>query len=321
MLRWIMGIVVGVCLSSGGISQTYNTAPVDGIWWNPLESGRGWTFETQNNVTAILHFQFASDRRSTFFTSTGIWNGINRTITTPLIGVNGGQCIGCPYVAPTTSDLGAMSFVFTSTTRGSAIYPNGTTIPIQKFDFVYGDPRAYLKGQWASVWVSLSGSDFANFINFTTDCVTCTTPNSVEGRLMLNSASGRPVIGAPVSSGGIYLAIVDATTSFYDYYYINPDPNRWTGIACTASKTSPPPAITSCLGLLYASRSKTQAAAASAVEPNVAKSSLGEALRKAEINGQRKLESREELPLEYSRIDWNAVNSLLEDIRRVDSRR
>lgn len=314
MLR-LIGLIV-IILSSVSINaQTYNSAPVDGVWWNPQESGRGWTIETQNDTTVILHFAFASDGRSTFFTTAGIWNGVTRTLTSSLNGFTAGQCIGCPYVPPTSSDLGQIRFVFTSTTRGTAIYPNGTTIPIEKFDFVYGDPRAYLKGQWASVWVSLTGSDFANFINFTTDCATCTTPNTVEGRLMFNSGSGRPVLGAPVSGAGIYLVIVDSTASFYDYYYIIPDTNRWTGVACTALKTSPAPSITTCLGLLYASRSKTRAAVSSSVPVENKKLMIDEAPRFNELSAGTKL--NEKTPAEFDSVNAASVNALLNDFRAL----
>ncbi len=311
MFRWI--ICIACATSFYASAQTYNSPPIDGLWWNPLESGRGWTIETQNDVTVVAHFTFAADGRSTFFTTSGTWNGFTRTLTSTLTGFTAGQCVGCAYVPPINSNLGEMRFVFSSTNRGSAIYPNGTTIPIQKFDFIYGDPRAYLKGQWASVWVSSTGSDFANFINFTANCSSCTTPNSVEGQLIYNRA-GRPVLGAPVSGGGVYLIIVDSTTSFFDYYYVLPDSNRWTGVACTAMKSSPAPTISACLGLLFASRSKTQAAAGSAADQGSDKA-IDESSRLEEL-GQKVL-SGPELPEEFADIDQESVEALLHDIRTL----
>ncbi len=319
MMRW-MGCLALLLCSLAAPAQTYNAAPPDGIWWNPAESGRGWTFETQNATTAVLHFQFAPNSRPTFYTSVGTWNGVTRTMIAPLLEPSSGQCVGCPYIPPTLVDLGTMRFVFTSSTRGTAIYPNGVSIPIEKFDFIYADPKAYLKGEWASTWVSSSGSDFSNFIRFTTDCTTCTTPGSVNGQLILTSA-GRPALGAPVSVAGIYFVLIDSTTSFYDYYYIIPDANRWTGLACTGLKTSPPLQISQCLGLLYASRTKTQAAAGLAVEPGHAKHAIDESERYRELGNVIGGKTQSELATIFADVDEAAVAAVVADFKRLQQER
>ncbi len=266
MSRFLMAILV-IGLSGTALGQTYNSPPQDGYWWNPLESGRGWTIESQNETVVITHYAYDTAGRATFFQNASTWNSATRSLVTTLLGFSGGQCVGCPYSNPTIANLGTVTFTFTSSTRGRITYPNGVSIPIERFLFDYSDPRAYLRGIWASVWTS-GGADFGNFVYFNANCAGCTVPNSVSGRLVFTSASGRPVLGGPTSAGSsVFLIVIDASPSFFDYYYVLSEANSWEGLACTRLKTEPAPTLSSCEGIMYASRASTQAEAAAVIGP------------------------------------------------------
>lgn len=260
MLKRIAVTVLLLMLSSVSSAQIYYTPPADGLWWNAAESGRGWTFETQDNITVVTHYTYRTDGSSTFFTTAGIWNGPGSYLQASLSASEGGQCVGCGYIRPVSTNLGAMRFEFTSSFTGSAIYPNGVVVPIEKYDFVYSSSRAYLKGDWASTWIAPNGNAFTNVIRFDRDCVTCDA-SSVEGRLILTNSGRIAFAGQIPNSRGAYQVLVDATTSYYDYYFVIGDALKWSGFACTRLKTDPPPAtVSECPGLMFASRSKSYAA-------------------------------------------------------------
>jgi hypothetical protein len=262
MCKKIITVMLLLLFSTVGLAQNYVKPPVDGLWWNPTESGRGWAFETQDDVIVVTHYTYRADGSSTFYTTAGVWNGTGGFLPGGLSASEGGQCVGCPYIRPVSTDLGAMRFEFTSTLTGRAIYPNGTIIPIEKYDYVYSSARAYLKGDWASTWITSDGaSSHTNIIRFDRDCVGshCDT-TMVDGRLVLTNP-GRPAAGGKVpGTRGLYNVLIDSSPAFYDYYFIFGDSLRWSGFACTKLKTDPPPTNTSeCSGMLFASRSNTRA--------------------------------------------------------------
>jgi len=231
--------------------------PTPGVWWNPAESGRGWNFEGQNDIWSISHFSYGTSRQSLFYVTVGVWNESTDTITGDLLAPTGGQCVGCTYVAPSQPSLGSMRFEFTSSKRGRAIYPNGTFVNIEKFTYGYANTAQELLGTWQTVWFSnLGTTGFAHNI-YWSDVVTSTsgTGLSAQGR-RVNYGSSRPVLAGPGITGidPIYVGLVDATTTFYDYFYFFIENDVLWGVACTALKTSPPPAVTSCTGSLNGHR-------------------------------------------------------------------
>lgn len=313
MLRTILAMLLALA-SGATMAQTYNTPPHDGYWWNPLESGRGWTLESQNETVVITHYAYDQSGRSTFFQNASQWNSATRSLTTTLLGLSGGQCVGCAYVSPVVSNIGTITFTFTNNTRGRVTYPNGVSIPIERFQFTYSDPRAYLKGVWASLWISGSGQEFVNPIYLSTNCTTCSTPNTVNGRLLFTSSSGRLVVGAPTSStSGIFLVLVDATPSYYDYYYVLPESNSWTGLACTRLKSDPAPSLSSCDGIMFASRSSTQAEAAvlfgpTAVSNQKVVSHDRETARRSALKGARASEESQAVGKRIASIEADATS-------------
>lgn len=234
------------------LGQSYKKPPSDGYWWNPSEGGRGWSFETNNEITAITHYTYDAQGSSIFLQSVGIHNPGTGVLSSNVLGFSGGQCVGCTYRNPTTTNQGAIEFSFSSRSRGQVRYPNGTLIPIERFEFGFPARNSKTQGAWATTWFSALGSDFTHYIYISGKCSICTTADTYQGTTELI----RPGRNALVSNvGDTLLAIVDAGT-FYDYYYFLAETNRWYGLGCTASKTSPPPSVTACTGLMYGMRDK-----------------------------------------------------------------
>jgi hypothetical protein len=238
-----------LAVTGEAFSQTYRTPPQPGFWWNPNESGRGWTIETQNDITAVLHYVYDDQGRATFQQSAGIWDSANRLHVADLANFANGQCTGCPYRAPTASLTGTVRFEFDNETRGRVIYPNGTSIPIERFEYGYANAVEKLFGAWATSWTSASGIiNTGHFIYFHSACPSTTCAQPTAQGTKKRSSSGRAVLMAPVS--GIYLALIDASSGFYDYYFATVSTDRMVGLACSAPKTSPAPTILSCTGLM-----------------------------------------------------------------------
>jgi hypothetical protein len=249
MARALLALLA-LCLSFTAVAQSYRRPPQDGYWWNSSEGGRGLTIETQGEIIAVTHYVYDSQGRSIFLQTAGTWNANSGELVTGLLGFAGGQCIGCAYTAPTLTNLGNATLRFSSTIAGEIIYPNGTRVAISRYDYGYPAPEDKMLGTWNTAWYG-SISEFANFLYLSSRCTTCTTPNTVQG-VLERTRSGRPVLAAFQS--GIYLILVDSTTSFYELYYMTAEPDRLQGLGCTYAKTSSPPSISSCTGLAEGTR-------------------------------------------------------------------
>ncbi len=127
--------------------------PESGFYWNAAEPGTGYNLEIQDNFFALTAYVFASDGRPQWYTATGTLSG-NARYTGVLDGFTGGQCIGCPYRAPTAQlgAGGAITLAFTSETRAT-LTVGGRTLTIERFDFYLtrgqADPKTELMlGEW-----------------------------------------------------------------------------------------------------------------------------------------------------------------------------
>jgi hypothetical protein len=114
------------------------TQPVTGFWWNPAESGRGYTLEIQQNSLYYATFMYDTSGSPTWYLtgpgsvdSHGAYSG-----SFALYG--NGQTLGGAYLAPVVvnANVGATTLQFATPTSGTMTYPNGTQIPIQHFVFV-----------------------------------------------------------------------------------------------------------------------------------------------------------------------------------------
>lgn len=156
--------VAALTLCIAGQSAAFT--PESGFWWNPNESGRGYSIEIQDNFMFLAAYVYDGTGLPVWFTAQGtvsvtdlnnnlaVYTGtLNRSVN--------GQCVGtataCPPRLPTTT-LGAggnFRVDFHSETRATLTWAGGTT-PIQRFDYALtppgGDPRTdALLGQWQLV--------------------------------------------------------------------------------------------------------------------------------------------------------------------------
>jgi hypothetical protein len=138
--------------------------PQTGTWWNPAESGRGFTIEKQgDNVFMAAYLYDASGTSNWYGAGPSAMTG--PTFSAPLIAFANGQTLTGAYVAPiSTPSPGNISITFTDSTHGNLTWPEGT-IPIERFAFVADGltlPHGALEPQPGWWWnPSESGRGFA----------------------------------------------------------------------------------------------------------------------------------------------------------------
>lgn len=127
-------------------------SPRQGLWWNPSESGRGFTIEIQDNVMVVATFAYDQTGAPMWYLSSGLYDYSTSTFASDFGQEKSGQCFGCPYVKPTplAGPFPPMKIVFDSSNSGT-VYYNGGSSHIQPEYFAYQPTSpTTLKGEW--IW-------------------------------------------------------------------------------------------------------------------------------------------------------------------------
>ena len=133
--------------------------PVNGWWWNPNESGRGYFLEHRNGVMYLAGYFYDADGRATWLSSGGpmldpyVYRGT-------LQSYRNGQTVFGAYRLPDASvDVGPIEVSFTDDEHGTLKRPGGT-VPIEREFF--GEGSAPLQPQTGWWWNPLeSGSGYS----------------------------------------------------------------------------------------------------------------------------------------------------------------
>ncbi|MDO3386859.1 hypothetical protein QWI17_13510 [Gilvimarinus sp. SDUM040013] len=155
-LKSLLAIIL-LCSLAGAAQVSADTfAPESGWWWNPNESGRGYSIEIQDNTVFLAAYTYESEQtagvnKATWFVASGTLTGTNE-FSGQLLEVENGQCFGCDYQAPTNDVAHDISIVFTSRTEAN-ISVDGENIAIERFYFApsFLSHEEKLMGQWALV--------------------------------------------------------------------------------------------------------------------------------------------------------------------------
>ena len=142
---------------------TPQTAPQAGIWWNPAESGRGYTLEVQGNQLILTLYMYETSGSAVWYTGS-LTQQPDGKFTGSLQRFAGGQTLIGAYKPPSdiTSPATA-SLAFSSATHATlTLTPAGVaahSIAIQKFTFGSGNAApAFQNGIWWNA--SQSGRGF-----------------------------------------------------------------------------------------------------------------------------------------------------------------
>lgn len=144
--KWLGALcVVGFMCIQTGHAQA---APESGWWWNPSESGRGFSIDIQGSSLFMAGYLYDSDGRSTWLASGGAMQSTT-AYQGSLQGYRGGQTLTGTYHAATATSPspGNISLQFTDDTHGTLTWPGGT-IPIERFMFGSGSSSFQPETGW-----------------------------------------------------------------------------------------------------------------------------------------------------------------------------
>ena len=114
-------------LDPGGAVET-------GIYWNPTESGRGYTIEVANGIASIGIFHYDGSGEPVWHLVSGpVSSG---TLRSDFTSYSGGQVLGGPYRAPTAVPAGVdFRASFAAPCSGEIRFPAMNAVPISRFNF------------------------------------------------------------------------------------------------------------------------------------------------------------------------------------------
>lgn len=197
-------------------SSSSAMVPENGVWWNPNESGTGYSFEIQNNVFAMYAYTFEPDGTPLFLYTGGAMTGDNQFSGT-LMRADGGQCITCAYRPATSTPAGSVQVVFDSPSTATMTF-NGTRVTrVQRFAFGVDEASPFkVFGEWSFVIGSASSPVYyGDRIGFAKAFI------SNEGYLMAfgsrTGAASNLAMARKASDGSWYI-LLDTSPSYYDFY-------------------------------------------------------------------------------------------------------
>jgi len=233
--RFVALLLLLVCASASAATAP----PVDGIYWDPAESGRGYAVETQNDLMFVAIYNYDTDGSPSFYVIQGAWNGTTHQIDgARLLQVTSGPWIGSPF-SPIGSivDRGPATFQFTSFTSATFSF-NGHTSHLERFLYGYGgNADSLMSGVWYAAYGGL-GVYFGDIVNVYGGCTLSecdTIPESFYG-VRLDGGNERVLVGGRQSDGRVFF-LLDSSTSYYDLYVFDLRVNDWVGWSAAFLKT------------------------------------------------------------------------------------
>lgn len=130
--KWIGKVFAAMSLSVAAVSA--QAAPENGWWWNPAQSGRGFSIEVQGDTMFVAGYFYEDDGHATWLASAGPMQDAT-TYQGRLSAYRNGQTLTGSYQAPTAAtDSGAVSVRFTDDTHAALTWPGGS-VAIERFRF------------------------------------------------------------------------------------------------------------------------------------------------------------------------------------------
>jgi carboxyl-terminal processing protease len=143
-------IVLSLLCLIAGLQATRCGAVESGMWWNPAESGRGFTIEVTNSVMVFAAYVYTDSGASQWLLSSGPMTDAS-TYSGTMQTYRGGQTLSGAYRSAqiASADAGTLKITFADATHATLVWPGGT-VPIQKMRFAVGSAPGFkpVPGWW-----------------------------------------------------------------------------------------------------------------------------------------------------------------------------
>jgi hypothetical protein len=132
-----------------GASTPVLARPASGVWWNPAESGRGYTIELQGNILVFYTYLFDVSGRASWYGGAAKLNA-DGSFDAQLQEYSGGQSLTGTYKLPTIKgDVTSVHLACSTTTTCTLTWAGGT-ISIQRF--WYGNEAVIANPPQSGLW-------------------------------------------------------------------------------------------------------------------------------------------------------------------------
>jgi len=213
--------------------------PVDGIYWNANQGGRGYAVETQDDIVFIAIYNYDQDHSTAFYFVQGTWDPFNRRVANAhLYTVDSGPWVGSPFT-PTgpVVDLGPAVFEFPTFTTGRFIY-NGLTVNVERFLYGYGaNADSLMQGIWHATFgdFGIYNGDLIEVDGPCTVSSCASIPEAFQGGRFAGDSS-RVLVGGRDVDGRVFF-LLDSSSSYYALFVFELRINQWIGFEATFLKT------------------------------------------------------------------------------------
>jgi hypothetical protein len=112
-----------------------SSKPVEGMWWDPMQSGSGYAIDVKHGVLVMTVFSYTATGLPQWYLLYGPL--VNNSVTARLLKFTDGQCISCAMwqLPSAAGDDGMATVTFTSPTTGTILLPGGRITQIVPQDF------------------------------------------------------------------------------------------------------------------------------------------------------------------------------------------
>jgi hypothetical protein len=286
------------CLSAALFSSTaFSFHPVDGWWYDPNESGRGFNIELQDDEMFISAFHYRENGEPVWWVANGRFNASTGRMRGEFLELENGQCPGCPYTGFPDIVEGAGSAVTVDfdTAISATLNWDGETIRLvrQFWRFDTSDLNSFLFGEF-HVTPGALGTYFGQQFYIDDSFVGDDGENYVSGRIRGGSSS-RLAVGRWYPDSGIFIVLIDSSPSYYQALAFDMTKDRLEGDSEVYEKDEDPTGS----GLPFIGH---RVASKSYVQTGVGPNSLSAAASPDEAMSELLMEQQQELHLELSRV-------------------
>lgn len=217
---------------------THAFYPVNGLWYNPDESGRGINIEMHNDVMVATIYLYADDGSPLWWQGVGTLNSQTGVMEASFGEFHGGQCQTCAYVQPSHFPEAGGDFTLEFHSAISATMTwDGGQIPLVKSTWTFSTLNSLLYGEFHYTQGAL-GIYFGDRLRYVEPFVNSDNVEYVAG--YRSGASGRVLLGSFDNDLELFVVLVDSSQSYYQLYVFDMSADRKEGVSWTYEKSDSP---------------------------------------------------------------------------------